>query len=121
MRALAILLLAVATPLVADDTDSSIYELGEFTFESGVTLPNAKLSYVTEGTLNEDGTNAVLFPSWYSGDHHGYEFLIGADKAIDPAQYFIVSTDMFANGLSSSPSNTPPPVRRPRLSRDRDP
>ena len=55
----------------------------------------------------------MLFPSWYSGNHHGYEFLIGPDKAIDPAKYFIVSTDMFANGLSSSPSNTPPPFAGP--------
>ena len=112
MRALAIFLLMLSSPLFADD-DNEIFELGDFTFESGVTLPNARLSYVTQGTLNATGTNAILFPSWYAGNHHGYEFLIGADKAVDPAEYFIVSTDMFANGLSSSPSNTPPPFAGP--------
>lgn len=95
------------------DGDNEIYDLGDFSFESGETLPNARLSYVTHGTLNASRDNAVLLPSWYSGDHHGYEFLIGADKALDPADYFIVSTDMFANGFSSSPSNTPSPFSGP--------
>jgi len=112
MRATAIFLVAMGTPLFADD-DNQMFELGDFTFESGVTLPNARLSYVTHGSLNESGTNAILLPSWYSGDHHGYEFLIGPDKALDPDEYFIVATDMFGNGLSSSPSNTPPPFAGP--------
>ena len=95
------------------DGDNKIFELGDVLFESGVTLPDARLSYVTQGTLNSSKTNAVLLPSWYSGNHHGYEFLIGPEKALDPAEYFIVSTDMFANGLSSSPSNAPPPFAGP--------
>jgi homoserine O-acetyltransferase len=98
---------------VLSDGDNEIFELGDFRFESGVTLPNARLSYVTHGALNESKTNAVLLPSWYSGDHHGYEFLIGSGKALDPSEYFIVATDMFANGLSSSPSNTPAPFAGP--------
>jgi homoserine O-acetyltransferase len=100
-------------PPVAADEDNKIFELGGFRFESGVELPNARLSYVTHGVLNDEKTNAVLVPSWYSGDHHGYEFLIGKGKALDPAEYFIVATDMFANGFSSSPSNTPPPYAGP--------
>ena len=51
----------------------------------------------------------VLLPSFYLGDHHGYDFLIGQDRALKPSEYFIVAVDMFQNGLSSSPSNTPPP------------
>lgn len=109
---LAFFLVGVCSPLFSDD-DGKIFDLGNFRFESGVTLPDTRLSYVTHGSLNESKTNAVLVPSWYSGDHHGYEFLIGPGKALDPAEYFIVSTDMFANGLSSSPSNTPPPFSGP--------
>lgn len=112
MRAVVILLLALSPPVLADE-DGRVFELGDFEFESGIALPNARLSYITTGTLNESGTNAVLLPSWYSGNHHGYEFLIGADKALDPADYFIIATDMFANGLSSSPSNTPAPFAGP--------
>ena len=101
-----------SSPVLADG-DNTIFELGDFAFESGVTLPNAHLSYVTYGALNESKTNVVLLPSWYSGNHHGYEFLIGPGKALDTSEYFIVATDMFANGLSSSPSNTPPPFAGP--------
>jgi homoserine O-acetyltransferase len=102
-----------SSPSVLSDGDNEIFELGEFRFDSGVTLPDTRLSYVTHGTLNEARNNVVVLPSWYSGDHHGYQFLIGPDKALDPSEYFIVSTDMFANGLSSSPSNTPPPFSGP--------
>ncbi|HJS74065.1 MAG TPA: alpha/beta fold hydrolase [Vicinamibacteria bacterium] len=105
--------IALAGTALADDKDNRILELGRFRFESGIELPNAKLSYTTQGTLNEERSNAVLLPSWYSGDHHGYQFLIGAEKALDPSKYFLVSTDMFANGFSSSPSNTPPPFAGP--------
>jgi homoserine O-acetyltransferase len=92
-----------------------IFELKSFKFESGVNLPNTKVSYVTHGKLNADKSNAILIPSAYGGDHHGYDFLIGAGKALDPDRYFIIATDMFSNGVSSSPSNTPAPFDGPRF------
>ena len=98
---------------VLSDGDNTIFELEDFAFESGATLPNARLSYVTYGALNESKTNVVHRPSWYSANHHGYEFLSGPGKALDSSEYFIVATDMFANGLTSSPSNTPPPFAGP--------
>lgn len=113
LATLGIASVAIGGAAAADDKDNRILELGRFRFESGVEVPDAKLSYTTEGTLNEEKSNAVLLPSWYSGDHHGYQFLIGADKALDPSKYFLVSTDMFGNGFSSSPSNTPPPFAGP--------
>ncbi len=115
MRCLVVigLLFLASSPSFADEKDARIFELGDFQFESGVTISDARLSYVTHGSLNADKTNAVLVPSWYSGDHHGYEFLIGTGKALDPAELFIVATDMFANGYSSSPSNTAAPHAGP--------
>jgi homoserine O-acetyltransferase len=105
--------LAVLLGILAADEDGRIFELGDFSFESGVTLPGARLSYVTYGALDEEKSNVILLPSWYAGNHHGYEFLIGPGKALDPSRYFVVATDMFANGLSSSPSNAPPPFSGP--------
>ena len=93
--------------------EHQLFALGDFRLESGVTLPDAQLAYVTHGTLNSEGSNAVLVPSWYSGDHHGYDTLIGPGLALDPAEYFIIATDQFADGLSSSPSNTLPPFAGP--------
>lgn len=105
----AALVLLVSMVAYSDD-DQKIYSLGEFSLESGQILSDAKLSYTTHGQLNEDGTNVILLPSFYLRDHHGYDFLIGTDKALKPSEYFIVAVDMFQNGLSSSPSNTPPPA-----------
>ena len=89
------------------------FELGDFALETGITLPQARLIYVTHGTLDASKSNAVLLPSWYGGDHHGYDFLIGPGKALDPSRYFIIATDQFSDGLSSSPSNTAPPFAGP--------
>ena len=97
----------------AVDGEHQEFALGDFALETGVTLPQARLVYVTYGTLNASKSNAVLLPSWYSGDHHGYDFLIGPGKALDPSRYFIIATDQFSNGLSSSPSNTAPPFAGP--------
>ncbi len=97
------------------DPHRQVYRLGDFRLETGVVLPDARLSYATFGTLNATHDNAVLVPSWYGADHHGYDFLIGPGLALDPARYFIVATEMFANGFSSSPSNTPPPFDRARF------
>lgn len=80
-----------------------------FHTESGVTLPEAKIVYGTYGHLNAAGDNAILLPSHYMANMHGYEWLIGPGKALDPTRQFLVATELFGNGRSSSPSNTPEP------------
>jgi len=95
--------------------EHKIFNLGDFFLESGVVLPEAKLSYVTHGKLNKEKNNLIVVPSAYLGDHHGFDFLIDKGKALDPNKYFIVATDMFQNGLSSSPSNTEPTFNGPNF------
>jgi len=97
------------------DNDYEVYELGSFPLQSGMTLRNARLAYKTYGTLNEDRSNAILYPTWYSGRHWDNEWLIGEGMGLDPAKYFIIVPNMFGNGLSSSPSNTPEPFNGPRF------
>lgn len=89
--------------------------IANFKTESGRTLPQARVVYGTYGKLNAAGDNAVLLPSHYMADFHGYEWLIGADKALDPSKLFLVATELFGNGNSSSPSNTPEPYHGPRF------
>jgi homoserine O-acetyltransferase len=117
MRMLVGVLLGLGTAIqmssAGNDAHRRTYSLGDFRLESGVVLPNATLAYATFGTLNAQRDNAILIPSWYGSDHHGYDFLIGAGRALDPAKYFLVATEMFANGFSSSPSNTPAPLKGP--------
>ena len=84
-------------------------DLGDFVLESGETLLNAKLAYKTHGTLNAAKDNAILFPHMWSGTSASMESFIGSDRPLDPAKYFIILPGQFANGFSSSPSNTPPP------------
>src|SRR5258707_9625728 len=45
----------------------------------------------------------------------GYEWLMGPGKALDPEKLFLVTTELFGNGSSSSPSNTPEPFHGPRF------
>ena len=74
-----------------------------------------KLAYKTFGTLSPAKDNAIVYPTWYSGQHTENEWLIGPGKALDPDKYFIIIPNMFGNGLSSSPSNTPAPWNGPRF------
>jgi homoserine O-acetyltransferase/O-succinyltransferase len=101
----------------AQDAAVKSYALGRFTFESGASIENAHVTYATWGTLNAAGDNAVLLPSWYGGRAVSYQFLIGDGHALDPSRDFIVATEMFGSGGSSSPSNTPPPFDGPRFPR----
>lgn len=86
-----------------------------FTTESGVTLPEARVVYGTYGRLNAARDNVVLLPSHYMANHHGYEWLIGDGLALDTTTLFLVATELFGNGASSSPSNTPEPFHGPRF------
>ncbi|RIX76924.1 alpha/beta fold hydrolase [Acidovorax cavernicola] len=95
--------------------DYDIFELGDVVLQRGATLRGAKLAYKTYGTLNADKSNAIVYPTWYSGQHHDNEWLIGPGMALDPAKYFIIVPNMMGNGLSSSPSNTPEPYNLARF------
>jgi homoserine O-acetyltransferase len=105
--------LSAQAPAPPADPNRKFLSLGDFRLESGTMLRDARVAYATFGTLNAAKDNAVLVPSYYGADYHGYDFLIGPGKALDPARYFIVATEMFGNGFSSSPSNTPAPQSGP--------
>ena len=92
-----------------------IFELGNPGLQSGATLRGAKLAYKTYGTLNSAKDNAIVFPTFFGGQHTANEGIIGEGKALDPSKYFIVVPNMLGNGLSSSPSNTPPPYGQARF------
>jgi homoserine O-acetyltransferase len=95
--------------------DTPIYDLGDLALQSGETLPDAKLAYKTYGELNPAKDNVVVLPTFYTGNHHRNEGFFGPGRALDPAHHFIVSINLFGNGLSSSPSNTPAPFNAARF------
>ena len=95
--------------------DYEQFNLGDVTLLSGVILPSAKIAYKTYGSLNASGDNVILLPTFYTGTHKRNEGFFGSGRAIDPNKHFIVSVNMFGNGLSSSPSNTSAPYDGPRF------
>src|SRR5271163_87390 len=94
--------------------DYSIFEAGDVVLQSGLTYRNACLAYKTFGTLNAAKSNAIVYPTSFGAQHPDLEWLVQPGKALDPTKYFIVIINKFGNGLSSSPSNTPPPFDRGR-------
>jgi homoserine O-acetyltransferase len=101
--------------MTGPDARYDVHEFPEFTLACGETLRPARLAYKTYGTLNEARDNAIVYPTWYSGRHWDNEWLIGEGMALDPSRWFIIVPNIFGNGLSSSPSNTPPPWDRARF------
>jgi homoserine O-acetyltransferase len=91
------------------------FVMANFRGEGGVTLPQARIVYGTYGHLNAARDNVVLLPSHYMANFQGYQWLIGPERALDPAKLFLVATELFGNGRSSSPSNTPEPYHGPRF------
>ncbi len=85
-----------------------VFSLGPCTLQSGVTLPDAQLTYATYGTLSAERDNAILHPTWYGGRHWDVEWLF-TKEGIDLDRYFVVVPNLFGNGQSSSPSNTNAP------------
>ena len=119
----ALILIVTAGPTRAQDapnpkappSERHEFVITNFKTESGVILPQAKIVYGTYGRLNAARDNVILMPSHYMADYHGYEWLIGEKLALDPGKLFLVTTEMFGSGHSSSPSNTPEPFHGPRF------
>lgn len=86
-----------------------LFDLGDFPLLSGYTLPAAKLSYKTIGTLNAAKDNAILFPHFLGGGPEALEGWISEGQALNPSKYFFILPGQFGNGVSTSPSNSLPP------------
>lgn len=101
--------------MTGPDAPYHLHEIPDFTLASGRTLRPARIAYQTYGTLNADKSNAIVYPTWFSGRHWDNEWLIGEGMALDPSKWFIIVPNMLGNGLSSSASNTPAPQDRSRF------
>ncbi|MBV9249802.1 MAG: hypothetical protein JO227_11225 [Acetobacteraceae bacterium] len=50
--------------------DYQIFELGDVRLQSGATIRGCRLAYKTFGTLSPAKDNAIVYPTWYSGQHY---------------------------------------------------
>lgn len=77
--------------------------IGELRLERGGTLPAVRMAYETFGTLNADGSNAVLVLHALTGDSHligppgpghptagWWSGIVGPGLAIDTNRWFVV-------------------------------
>jgi homoserine O-acetyltransferase len=83
-----------------------LYNEGDLKLESGETIRDFSISYVTYGALNANKSNAILMVTAISGNHHRLDFMIGPGKVLDTEKYFVICADAIANGLTTSPSNS---------------
>jgi homoserine O-acetyltransferase len=89
--------------------DPEVFEAGSVLLQSGLTHRNTRLAYRTWGALNAERSNTILWLTPFGAHHSDIAFMVGPGRALDPDKYFIVTPNLFGNGLSSSPSNAVSP------------
>lgn len=95
------------------EDDYETFKLGDWELESGEKIPDAHIAYKTFGAPSSP---AIIYPSWFSGMISDNFWLIGEDKTLNPAKFYIIVPALFGNGQSSSPSNQPSPAAFPKVS-----
>lgn len=105
----ALALVSLAASLAVAQSEQKFAELGDFKLESGEVIRDCKLGYRTFGALNAAKSNAILFPTWFSGKSEQLASNFGkgpnSGKMVDDSKFFIIAVDAIGNGISSSPSN----------------
>jgi homoserine O-acetyltransferase len=98
------ILLAIATVTASAQPALQFAEIRGLRTESGQTIESCRVAYRTYGALNGQRSNAILFPTWFTGRSENLDAFIGSGKMLDPARYFIITVDALGNGVSCSPS-----------------
>jgi homoserine O-acetyltransferase len=94
--------------------DLQFAQLGDFKLESGEVIRDCRIGYRAFGKLNNDKSNAILFPTWASGTTEQIKLSqVGPGKLLDDTKYYVIAVDALGNGVSSSPSNS---KLQPRMS-----
>jgi len=87
--------------------------LGDFKVRSGEVIRDCRIGYRTFGTLNEQRSNVIVFPTWASGTTEQLKSNIGPSRLVNSEKHFVIAIDALGNGVSSSPSNS---KLQPRMS-----
>ena len=80
-------------------------EIGNLKLVNGDVLEKCVIGFRTFGKLNQDSSNALIFPTWFEGTTDDITRLIQKYSFLDTTKYFIIAIDALGNGVSSSPSN----------------
>ncbi len=99
--------------IIANAQEQQFAALGDFKLRSGEVIRDCRIGYRTFGQLNEQKSNAIVFPTWASGTTEQLKSNIGPGRLVDSSKYFVIAIDALGNGVSSSPSNS---KLQPRMS-----
>jgi homoserine O-acetyltransferase/O-succinyltransferase len=77
----------------------------DFEFENGSILPELRVAYETQGSLNPGRDNAILLVHGTSSNRHAFDPVIGPGKTFDTDKYFVITVDAIGGGDSSSPKD----------------
>lgn len=99
------------------DRPHETLSLGKFPLESGASISDFHVSYVTHGVLDAARGNAVLALSAVGSTHHRLDAWIGPGKALDTDRFCVIAVDAIGNGLTTSPSTSElqPGIKFPRF------
>jgi homoserine O-acetyltransferase len=99
---------------------------GPFALDGGSSLAQVEIAYETYGSLNADGSNAILICHALTGDQHvasahpitgkpgWWTRMVGAGKPIDPARHFIICANVLGSCMGSSgPASIDPATGEP--------
>ncbi|WP_394663434.1 homoserine O-acetyltransferase [uncultured Sphingomonas sp.] len=99
---------------------------GPLRLDGGGLLSPVEIGYETYGTLNADGSNAILICHALTGDQHvasphprtgkpgWWTRLVGEGKPIDPARHFIICSNVIGSCMGSSgPATIDPSTSEP--------
>ena len=103
-----------------DPGDRQFINIGDLTLESGEVLPNVKIAYQSWGTLNPQGTNAILVNHALTGwsDVPGWwPSIVGAGLPLDSDHYFIICPNVIGGCQGSTGPSSIAPDGRPWGSR----
>jgi homoserine O-acetyltransferase len=81
-------------------------DLGDLRLENGQVIHDCRIGYRTLGAWNAAKSNAVLFPTWFTGRSSDIAMQILAGHYLDSRKYFIIAVDALGDGISCSPSNS---------------
>ena len=115
-----VLLIAAASAqsAPAEEGAQQFARIGDLKLQNGQVIRDCRIGYRTFGHLNDDKSNAVLFPTWFGGRSQDLMANIGPGKIVDSSKYYVILVDALGDGVSSSPSNSSaqPRMQFPRFS-----
>jgi homoserine O-acetyltransferase len=112
----------------ADNPSSLVARFGQakpLQLDSGGALIDVQIAYQTYGTLNADGTNAILICHALTGDQHvastnpvtgkpgWWSEMVGSGRPIDTDRYFVICSNVIGGCMGSTgPASTNPATDR---------